>query len=414
MFANRVVLAVTAMSLATAVASADSSILQSVQQEARAHSLLLAEGAAPTVGHGAIAPGLPPYGFSIVQGDYSLNISPAVQFRAVANCGEDRKHGDTSVETGFEVTRARLGVMGFAGSPKLHYFARWEAGDITGTVELLDLIISYQCDDQITFRAGQIKAAFAHETAVDAFDVLGATRSFTNGLIGIPDGLNGRTQGAGFWYGNPTNPLHAIVLFHDGVGSVNSSFQDAGTAHWAMGAAVAYTVMGNWQDYWDFTARTNTKDLLVLSAGGDVTQLDNLNLYFFMIEAQYETASRLALYGAFNGQIFDFRNVPADDQFNWGFHVQAGYALDKVWEVFGRYSLVKFEEDTAVGEDTFHEITIGANYYLLDGGPGNNAKVTAELTWLPSGSPSALPYHQIIGGTDQSEFVLRLQLQVRP
>ena len=78
-------------------------------------------------------------------------------------------------------------------------------------------------------------------------------------------------------------------------------------------------------------------------------------------------------------------------------------------EVFGRYEYLNLDDGLLVPgtEDTLHVITIGANYYMYR----HNVKFTADLQWLPNGSPFSVPGVGVIQSIDE-QLVLRLQAQL--
>jgi len=111
---------------------------------------------------------------------------------------------------------------------------------------------------------------------------------------------------------------------------------------------------------------------------------------------------------------FRYRSVTNgdDDGYNYGLLVQAGYMLDNNWELFGRYDYTHTDDAIAIGgtgatEDSFHEATFGANYYLH----GHNAKFTIDASWLFNGAPTGLTNLGILN-SDDNEFVIRTQFQL--
>jgi hypothetical protein len=87
--------------------------------------------------------------------------------------------------------------------------------------------------------------------------------------------------------------------------------------------------------------------------------------------------------------------------------------LNRQWEVFGRYDVTFLDEDFVTGEDTFHEFTVGVNYYLgQNGSAGHRAKLTVDVVYLPNGSPSDQTGLGILAGTED-QFVLRGQFQIQ-
>ena len=101
-----------------------------------------------------------------------------------------------------------------------------------------------------------------------------------------------------------------------------------------------------------------------------------------------------------------------DDVYNWGFLVQAGWLFENNWEIFGRYDMTMLEDEISVGaigetEDTFHEATVGVNYYLRE----HNAKFTLDAGWLFNGAPVGASNLGILN-SDDDEFVIRGQIQL--
>jgi len=379
--------------------------IDAVLKDADRHTQKLAQMATST-GHDEA-------GFTISADNFRLNASAGMQFRYVANHGTDRKNGDgNDTPNGFEITRARLMLSGHAFDPKMTFAFQWDAGDLTGGTALLDAIVKYEFADQWAVKMGQFVDPVYHENLVSGFNQLAAERSLLTQLIGAPSGVGSRVQGVSLLYGAQADQLHAEVAFTDGFNSANTNFTDGGQ-NFGIAARAEYKMSGAWADYADMSARSTGKgdDLLVIGAGGDITQGNNLTAYRFTADVQYEMQKQLAVYAAFLGQYADPRNAAGDDSsFNWGFVAQAGYAIDR-FEPFARADYTHFENDQANGENNVWELTVGVNYYPFPT-MGNKAKFTLDLTWLPNGSPVAAPYQNILGGSDESELILRGQVQL--
>src|SRR5207247_1026853 len=109
-------------------------------------------------------------------------------------------------------------------------------------------------------------------------------------------------------------------------------------------------------------------------------------------DAQYLMAHRLSLFGAVYGHSYDFRNQPGPTARNdYGAMVEGGYSINDAWQLVARYSVSRLDSDFAVnGEDTFHELGVGVNWFFLNGGAsGNHAKFSFDLNYLPNGTPAA-------------------------
>src|SRR5690606_35115912 len=143
-----------------------------------------------------------------------------------------------------------------------------------------------------------------HEELVSSKRQLTADRSLANELLG--GGRTDRVQGVGLTY--KQDALSGTVVFHDGANSDNANFLDGGNggapvddtgADFGVGARVEYVVFGDKKAYNDFTAMGTKEDMLVLGAGADWTQDGSADVLFHTIDAQWETSTGLAIYGAY-------------------------------------------------------------------------------------------------------------------
>jgi hypothetical protein len=104
------------------------------------------------------------------------------------------------------------------------------------------------------------------------------------------------------------------------------------------------------------------------------------------------------------------------DETNWGMTTTVSYLINPAMEAFGRYSYVSYDNNVAAAdaESDFHEVTIGLAYYLgKNGDAGNRAKVTVDLSWLPSGVPGGARAYGIYGDSSgEDEIVLRGMFQL--
>jgi hypothetical protein len=262
---------------------------------------------------------------------------------------------------------------------------------------------------------GQFKTPVHHEELSSSKRFLAVDRSLVNEIIG--GGVTDRTQGVSLIYGNykNENPLYVEVVFHDGINEDNTNFVEDDFDYGVAGRA-EYRAFGDWKAYSDFTAMKNKEALLVIGAGADLSQSGDAEAIHATIDAQYETAGALGLYGALLLQTVE-PGGDLDDVTNYGGLVQAGYLLNPSCEVFGRYGIILFDDDQPTadggGEDTFHELTVGFNYFLGDNGAaGHRAKFTVDLVYLPESSPSIESDGAGVLGDGDSEIIFRAQFQL--
>jgi hypothetical protein len=386
--------------------------IDSVLRDAEQRSKLLATSGNAEAGYDN--------GFFIRQGDFELRPTVWMQFRNVLNYREDTS-GPKSDEfdQGFEIRRARLDLQGHAFANNIQYQFQWEANREGGGVSLLDAWAKWNLNNDWAVRVGQFKDPLTHEKLVSASRQLAADRTMLDNILG--GSLYDRVQGVTVIYGGAdpakSNPLNVEFGLTDGGPSKNTNFTKHGF-DFGLVARAEYKVMGDWRDYRDFTAKGTTKDLLVVGGAMDWSQAGDANLVLGTVDAQWENTAGLGVYGAILIGYRDDAFTGSDNSTDFGILVQAGYMLNKSWEIFGRVDLTKFDEDIAFAggdtEDTFYEITLGANYYLgPDGSYGHRAKFTFDLTFLPNGAPSALDGIGVLDANDGgTEIVFRSQFQL--
>jgi hypothetical protein len=348
-------------------------------------------------------------GFRIRSADGNYELQPYLQFQFrnvinVSEAGDDDGGGDddTSAEEGFEVRRMKFGFQGTAVTKALKYNFRWATDRNSGTPVLELAYVTYNFADNNSVKIGQWKDNVFQEETTSSGKQLAVERSLLNELLG--GGLTDYVQGIAWMY--DSEAIRAELSYHDGANSDNTNFQDGGQ-NFGVSGRLNWKAMGDWKAYEDFSAMNNRRDLLVIGAGGDWTQMGDMNVYFHTVDAQFETGA-LGLYGAYVGRLVD-GGEGADDTYDWGFLVQAGYMLNDRWELFGRYDMATFEDDLPNGEDTIHELTAGVNYYIK----GHSAKISVDVTWLPSGSPVNVTGNGILGqGDDEDQFIIRGQFQL--
>jgi hypothetical protein len=345
--------------------------------------------------------------------------------------------GGSTTEEGLELRRAKFGFDGNLFTPDLTYKMQWQDNS-TGTPGLeygwAQYVFAhnvYQNAD-LAIRAGQTKdIVFKEEFTGDQLQLM-AERSLANALVGGAAPPSNLLQGIDLMLLGKDNPLHAEFLIHDGYGSGNTNFTQPHGAtvtfpqtptapptnpgNWGVATRVDYKVFGDWADTQDFTGRNSGKhDLLDVGGGIDYTDAEGAAAVRYTVDAQYQMARKLVLFGALYGDHFDFRNVAAGvpgAQNNYGAQVEAGYSLDAAWQLIARYSVSKMDDAFAIaGTSTFQEYGVGVNWFGPNGEWGNHAKVTLDLNYLPNGTP-AEPGLDYLASPGDAQLALRAQFQL--
>src|SRR5258706_3640909 len=385
--------------------------IDSVLRDAEQRSKLLATGGDAEAEYD--------HGFFIRQGDFELRPTVWMQFRSVVNYREDTGGAKSNeFDSGFEIRRARLDLSGTAFK-NIEYKFQWEANREGGGVSLLDAYVTHMFNNDWGIKSGQFKDPLTHEQLVSASKQLAVDRTMLDNIMG--GSLYDRVQGVTVIYGgadpNKGNPWNIEFGLTDGGPSKNTNFTKHGF-DFGLVARAEYKLMGDWRDYRDFTAKDTKKDLLVIGGAVDWSQAGNANLVLGTVDAQWETTTGLGVYGAILFANRDDAFTGTGSSTDWGLLAQAGYMLNRSWEVFGRLDITMFDNEVALSggstEDTFYEITIGANYYLgPDGSYGHRAKFTLDLSFLPNGAPAAMDGIGVLDANDGgTEIMLRTQFQI--
>lgn len=338
-------------------------------------------------------------------GNFVLRPGFQWQLRHVANFQDGPDGWDT--DDGFEMRRVKFQASGNAFSKDLTYFLLWTSGINDGSLRLEHAWVKYALTPEWAIRGGQIGHPLFHEQSVSSRRQLAVDRSLANAAI--TGASEAQTQAVTLIYSNDPWTMEAGLT--DGFVSANTSWLDTPAGEWGGFARVEYIAAGERRQYVDFTAMNNNQDLLVIGGGLDVTGQDdesNTTLYRHTVDIQFENTAGLGLYAAYLGNYVDAHR--SGDSYNWGLVVQAGYMLDRNWEIFGRYGLTKYDIAVVMdgdSEDTFHEFTAGVNYYFR----GHSAKFTIDATYLPDGSPINQTGIGILGGLGE-QFILRSQFQL--
>ncbi len=370
-------------------------------------------------------------------GNFVLNPNVQFQFRGVLNDRENTKNGGDSdaIDSGFEARRLKFAVDGNIFTKDLVYKFQWATSRSTGNLQLDEGWVRYHIPNTpFALRGGTITSDWDHETGVSSKRQLAVERSVLHEIIsGGGTGSENYLQAVQGIYDPGKGPLRASLAITDGFATRNTNFQDSGggstllginNPQWGAFARVDYKFSGDWKQYDDFTALGNTDDLLVVGGGAEYDAATNINAIFHTVDVQWEPQSvkGLSVYGAYVGLYRDFRNGTPGSKalaYDWGLVAQAGYLLNKNWEVFGRYDYTSLDDDAPTGtgtlgaaalvEDHIHEFTVGLNYYLQ----GHAAKFTIDASWLPNGSPVSLDGAGVLAQpSDDNQFVLRAQFQL--
>lgn len=363
-------------------------------------------------------------GFRIRSDDGRFLLHPwlQLQFRGVVNArergGDDGESSDT--QSGFELRRCYLAADGTAGSPDLSYLFIWAVNRHNGALDSLATWVAYHFPGtRFTVKAGQFSNPLDHESLTLSRYQLAADRSLTADVLAGGDDY---VQGVQLEVARGDD-LRAFFALTDGFDNNNKNFQDypVGKANFGLAGRAEWKIFGNWTDYRDFTAVGDARALCVIGAAFDWTEAGGSDAFRHVVDAQYESPSGIGLYAAYLGRYTTGAPAVDGETYDASVRFQGSYALTPKQEVFARYEFLRLDPHglpSGVHGDV-HAVTIGWNYYAA----GHRAKFTADVIYLPNGSPANDDGSGILATGDPeptgtlhqgggNELVARLQFQL--
>jgi hypothetical protein len=351
-------------------------------------------------------------------GNYVLNPNFWFQERYILNYREEDANnevdGGATTEHGFELRRMKFIFEGNAITPKLKYRFEFNTNRNGGESFLEDAYVTYKMTDLLTIKGGQYKEPTFHEELMNATRQLAVERSLVNFTLG--GGVTDRVQGVALIIddGPEGMPFRAEVGYTDGFNSKNTNFVDGGgnaflgvsSPDFGLYGRAEYIAMGDWKNYDDFTSRETVGQMLVIGGGASYSQAGDNYALLHTVDAQYENGP-FGAYAAYLGVASD--NETAGSLYDFGVLAQASWLLTSKWEVFGRYEYMNIDSKHGTGDDNYHVLTAGVNYYIKS----HSAKFTVDMMYLPNGSPVNNDAAGILNpDSDTDQFVIRGQFQI--
>ena len=355
--------------------------------------------------------------------------------------------------------------------PGIRYFLRTQfspdygggqVGDQSfGSLNLLDAYVSFDLDNQWTVRFGQFKLPFARESLVSVQNLLTASRSTVDILMGL-----GRSQGVelstkgndiswafAFSNGGQDNLLSGLSndsgFFPAGTNPLNSPF-DLHQANVAFTTRLDYKLSGDWNEFKEMTSPIGEASgtLLGLAAhyqmaaapsdfgigGTEFTGAFGNNEWITVTADATINFGGASLYGALyysNSETKWSRSttpavLPGTPSLRgttnlMGVVVQGSMYVTPKWEVFGRYEYLdpitlpqtnNFNNSPPITFSPTSIMTLGANWYLdgqdlrLNFQVGYSFNEVTALTATPENG-----FRPMFRSTSQAVFQAQFQLQ---
>ncbi len=367
--------------------------------------------------------------FNLVGKDssWTMKVATRMQFLAIAEWQEGADGGLVDPESNMLVRRARLKFDGFAFTPKLKY--KLELGlsnrDISGASAftrntpryILDAVVMWNFAGNFELWAGQTKLPGNIERVISSGNLQQVDRSLVNSRFNID-------RDVGFQLRHHFNisenfMIREKIALSQGEGRNVTQGNEGGHQYTGRLEFLPFGEFESKGDYSGSDLKREKKPKLMFAVNYDINKdavktRSNLGSYMFNDTGLYETTINTFFFDGmfkYNGFSFmwEYANRDADDpiaknsdgsptgdivQVGNGLNLQSGYLFPSNWEVSGRYTNIKLDEDIT-GSTPEAQYTLGLSKYIV----GHKLKVQTDLSYL-----------SVDGGTD--ELMYRLQFDI--
>ncbi len=367
--------------------------------------------------------------FNLVGKDstWSMKIATRMQFLSIANWDEGANGGLVDPQQNFLVRRARLKFDGFAYSPKLKY--KLELGlsnrDISGASAftgnaprfILDAVVMWNFYENFELWVGQTKLPGNIERVISSGNLQQVDRSLLNSRFNIDRDVGIQLR---HHFNLSDNFLvREKLAVSQGEGRNITTGNLGGHQYTGRLEFLPFGKFKSKGDYNGSDLKREEKPKLMVAATYDmnlnaVKNRSNQGSYMVNDTGFYETDINTFFLDAmfkYNGfsLMGEYAHRTADDpiarnsdgtetgdevQIGDGLNLQAGYLFSKNWEVSGRFTNIKLDENIT-GKNPETQYTLGLSKYIV----GHKLKVQTDLSYLSAD-----------GGTD--ELMFRMQLDV--
>ena len=360
--------------------------------------------------------------FNLVGQDstWTMKIGTRMQFLAISNW-ESEDGSLINPEQNFLVRRARLKFNGFAFSPKLKY--KMELGlsnrDISGASEfnrntpryILDAVVMWNFYENFELWAGQTKLPGNIERVISSGNLQQVDRSLLNSRFNIDRDLGIQLR----HHFNISNNFLVREKFAISQGEGRNITEGNLGGH-QYTARLEFLPFGKFESKGEYSGsdlKREESPKLMIAATYDhnnnaVKNRSNQGSYMANDVGFYETnINTLFIDAMFKYKGFSFMAEYADRdakdpfaknsdgsltgdevQVGNGLNLQAGYLLNKDWEVSGRYTNIELDKNIT-GKNPENQYTLGISKYIV----GHKLKVQSDISYLSlDGSNDELMY----------------------
>ncbi|HBK71061.1 MAG TPA: porin [Flavobacteriaceae bacterium] len=353
---------------------------------------------------------------------WTMKIGTRMQFLAVSNWEEGEKN-----ESNFLVRRARLKFNGFAFSPKLKY--KMELGlsnrDISGASKytsnapryILDAVVMWNFYENFELWAGQTKLPGNIERVISSGNLQQVDRSMLNSKFNIDRDLG--IQLRHHFYLTDNFLVREKLAISQGEGRNITKGNLGGHQYTARLELLPFGKFKSKGEYSGSDQKREEKPKLMLAATYDINKnavknRSNQGSYMITDTGFYETDintlfidfmfkyNGFSLMGEYADRNADNPYAKNSDgsltgdvvQVGNGLNLQTGYLFTNNWEVSGRYTNIKLDENVT-GKKMQTQYTLGLSKFIV----GHKLKVQTDISHI-----------EVAGGNN--ELMYRLQFDI--
>ena len=348
--------------------------------------------------------------FNLIGQDSTWTMKVGLRFQTLATSKWDVNNGLSNPESSMLIRRSRLKFDGFAFSPKLKY--KVELGlsnrDQSGASKytsnapryILDAVIMWNFHENFELWFGQTKLPGNRERVISSGNLQQVDRSLLNSRFNIDRDVGiqlrhhfnlsekfvvkeifsiAQGEGRNVTTGNIGGHQYTGRIEFLPFGNFTSKGDYSGsdlkreeTPKFALG--IAYDHNSN-----AVKNRSNQGSYMVTDTGLFET---NINTLFIDAMFKYQGFSFMAEYVDRDAKDPLVKNsdgtLTGDEvQVGYGLNLQAGYLLNKDWEVSGRYTNIELDKDIT-GKNPESQYTLGVSKYIV----GHKLKVQTDISYL--------------------------------
>jgi hypothetical protein len=347
------------------------------------------------------------FGIGDSTGANRLNIGGTTWLRYNVSMRDDVSVGDVDDLTlGFNNPTNRIRFWGNVWDKNLTFKVQGNFGgefSDSGIFGLEDAYGMYSWDSGFAIKWGQFRMPLMREFSVEDEFQLAADRSLVTRVFSP-----GYTQGVQFSW--QSDDFRFVGGFTDGLNTGNTDFNSAAEADLALNARFDWKVMGgSWERFNDITSFRSATDNALLVGGGFEWQTSgetggtggsDVDSILYTIDASWEGPGYNVMAAGYGAHLDPAGGTDLD---NFGGIVQGGIFVTEQIELFGRYSVISFDDDAGADPATLHFAEAGMNYYISK--ESHAAKFTVQAGYAFNDTTALFGTGGLLGGNTRNGFL---------